>query len=426
MLNSGQLQRKLERTLLAFPWYGRLLGHTRAATALSELPLLTAETLERFYYAPGNPLERQPNLHAYRTSGTSSGYRKTIYYSDEDERRYAEIKSDLFARFLRAGEEVGLGSLRTAMSDMGTGHAADTAADVFARIGLQAESVSFRLPVERHLERLEAVRPHVLYTMPSILDRLLAAAERPSRLGIRKVILVGEPAPPAWLEQAALRLGIRTEDIMDTYGSIEIGTIAYFSHAHGRYLFAEGIEAEGWRPSAEPDFRGSAGLESLSGAGDGLEEDECVLVLTSLARDMFPALRYVTYDVVRDFRPIRVNGSWRPSFRALVKRLGPELKHGEKISVYDIEDVVYRHAEPSAAVRVHVADNKLRVRIVGGIGDLRRLAAIERELANRIPEIGAMIRGGLLEALKVEYVPQDDGTAAWADGGIKRKKIYYD
>lgn len=406
MGDSFRLKDKIERTLATFPWYGSLHFGGFAALAqtrdLAELPLITAELLEKHYYATYGPPGRGLRLHAYRTSGTSSGIRKTIYYSDEDERRYAEIKSRIYAQFLQGS------GARTALSDMGTGHAADTAPDIFRRIGLQAEAISFRLPIEQHLERLKTLRPHVLYTMPSILDRLLQASDDPSRYRIRKVILVGEVAPSAWIAQKAEQLGISPADIMDTYGSIEIGTIASYSHEHGRYLFAEGIEAEGVR-----------GDVRIPGS-DGLAEDESVLVLTSTARDLFPALRYVTYDVVRDLRPIPVDGKLRMSFQALVRRLGPELKHGEKISVYDIENVVYRHLR-NAIVRVQVTGNRLRVHIGDEKVDPAVLAAIENDLADCIPEIGQMIRGRLLEEIKVV---QDDHAGAIGEGAVKRKKIY--
>jgi phenylacetate-coenzyme A ligase PaaK-like adenylate-forming protein len=407
MRQTHWLEKKIERTLETFPWYGLLhpggADGLRKTTALGQLPLMTSERLEKHYYGAYRPPGDVRRLRVYRTSGTSSGIRKTIYYSEEDERRYAEIKSGIFGRFLQGS------GVRNALSDMGTGHAADTARDVFRRIGLQAESVSFRLPVERHLERLEALRPGVLYTMPSILDRLLQAADDPARFRIRKIILVGEPAPPAWQANVAERLGIRPADVMDTYGSIEIGTLAYFSHRHGRYLFAEGIEAEGLRD--EPLIAGSGTL------GDG----ESVLALTSTEREMFPAVRYVTYDVVRDLRPIEVDGERRMSFQALVRRLGPELKHGEKISVYDIENVVFRHLE-QAVVRIQVDGNKLRVHVRSEGANPERLAAIEHELMDRIPEIGQMIRNRLLDELKVV---QADSDAPFDGEAVKHKKIYY-
>ncbi|THF81780.1 CoF synthetase [Cohnella fermenti] len=409
-MEASELRRIIRQTLREFPWYESALreqGCLRARdedVPLAELPLMTSERLEKHYYTPNQPLGRRPDLRCYRTSGTSSGLRKAIYYSENDERAYAEIKSRMFAWFL-AGTGV-----RSALSDMGTGHAADTAAGIFARIGLQAESISFRLPVEKHLERLEKLRPNVLYTMPSILDNLLRAADDPLRFRIRKVILVGEAAAPAWIAGAAERLGIRETDVMDTYGSIEIGTIASYSHEHGRYVIAEGLGAEGLRTIPMP----------ARGEPASLADDESILTLTSSVRETFPAVRYVTYDVVRDLRPIRVDGALRQSFQALVRRIGPELKHGEKISVYDIEDVVYRHAG-QAIVRIEVAGGKLRVHVGGGIG-AEKLAAIGADLRERIPEIGRMVEGGLLEELQVLALDEDSLAE---ESSIKHKKIYY-
>lgn len=405
-----ELKKKIDQTIRTFPWYEAALkdrGRLHAIeepVPLGELPLMTADWLEKHYYTPQQPLSKQPNLRCYRTSGTSSGLRKAIYYSEDDELAYAEIKSRIFGRFL-AGTGV-----RTALSDMGTGHAADTAPGIFARIGLQAEAISFRLPVEKHLERLLALRPNVLYTMPSILDSLLRAADDPKSWRVRKVILVGEAAAPSWIARSAERLGILPTDVMDTYGSIEIGTIAYYSHEHGRYLIAEGLEAEGLRDIPMP-ARGEAAE---------LDEEESVLVLTSTVRETFPSLRYVTYDVVRDFRPVLVDGVWRQSFQALVRRLGPELKHGEKISVYDIEEVVFRHIG-QAIVRVEVSGNRLRVHIGGDPGE-STLRKIELDLRDRIPEIGRMIRGKLLEELQVLRL---DENASMEGSSIKHKKIYY-
>ncbi|MCD9022517.1 CoF synthetase [Cohnella sp. NL03-T5] len=397
----------MDQVLEVFPWYEQLLRDNgvdkEAIQSIRELPLFTSELLEQHYYNQEQPFGRQDNVTAYRTSGTSSLRRKTIYYSAEDEQNYLDIKADLFQRFLRPSDPC------AAISDMGTGHAANTAVEVFTRIGIHADSIPFQQPIEQHLDKLRSFRPQVLYTMPSILDHLLSAsADDLSDYGIRQIILVGEIASPAWLHSVAERLRIPAADITDTYGSIEIGTIAYYSHEHERYLFAEGIEAEG--VSAEALFSGI----------DPLGEGESVLVLTSLVRDLFPALRYVTYDIVRDLRPILVAGEWRMSFKAVVRRLGSELKHGEKISVYDIEDVVYRHLK-EALVRIHVRANKLSVHIDSDIKDPGIYEQIELELLDRIPEIGIMIRGGMLDALRV--IPSD---VAFDSAALKHKKIFYD
>ncbi|MDG0809501.1 phenylacetate--CoA ligase family protein [Cohnella rhizosphaerae] len=255
---------------------------------------------------------------------------------------------------------------------------------------------------------MRRIRPEVLYTMPSILDRILLAAEDSRAFGVRQVVLVGEIAAPGWIERAAGRLGIEPDAIVDTYGSIEIGTIAYYDHRHGRYLLAEGIEAEG------------IGAETLGEAYEPLPAGEQVLVLTSTVREAFPALRYVTYDVVRDLRDIVAGGVRRQSFSGIVKRIGPELKHGEKISVYDIENAVYRHIR-DAGVRVNVSGNALRVHLYGvPEADEALLGRVREELQDRIPEIGAMIRGGMLAGIDVVAEAGFDDEQSRA--AVKNKK----
>ncbi|MDQ0902444.1 CoF synthetase [Paenibacillus sp. V4I7] len=391
-----------------FPWY--LQGNDLVQSdeewrgALAALPLMSAATLETFYYTDNNPFLQRSDLNLYRTSGTSSKRRKTIFYSESDEEAYLRIKLDIFRTILEGHK------YRTAMADMGTGHAEATAVEVFRKLGMEAQSLSFQLPVEQHIERVASFRPEVLYTMPSILDRILLASDDPSAYGIRHVILVGEIAARGWIKRVAERLGIADEQITDTYGSIEIGTIAYFSHEHGRYLLAEGLMAEGVRAESLGE-----GLEPLA------DEQEQVLILTSTVRDSFPALRYVTYDVVRDLRPIMVDGVPRQSFQSIVKRIGTDLKHGEKISIYDIEDVVYHHLG-NASVRVNVAGNSLRVFVYSPNATTAVLESIRFDVENRIPEIGMMIRARILEGIQVIGGTFDDSLSRTS---VKNKKIFY-
>lgn len=208
----------------------------------------------------------------------------------------------------------------------------------------------------------------------------------------------------------AARFGLRETDILDTYGSIEIGTIASYSHELGRYVIAEGLHAE------------CVGAEELGEGFDPLPPDEKVLVLTSFVRDAFPAVRYVTYDVVRDFRTVSVNGELKQTFEAIVKRIGPELKHGEKISLYDIEEAILQHAE-DAAVRVSMSGRRLTVRVRSRLLLPEKLPAVREAVENRIPEIGAMIRGGLLEGIEVRLAADEEPEQGLR--GIKNRKIHY-
>ncbi|MDQ1911442.1 CoF synthetase [Paenibacillus sp. GD4] len=396
-----QWKAKLIEVGETYPWYTGLLGGRQAEEfgSLQELPLITSAVLEAHYYHQ----TPDPALAVYRTSGTSSGRRKAIFYSEEDDRRYVEIKTRLFGKLLEGS------GCRRALADMGTGHAASTATAIFDRLGLDNRSISFELPIERHIEALTAFRPDLLYTMPSILDHIVYASGDPRAFGIRKIILVGEIAPPQWQRNMAQLFGLDSRDVIDTYGSIEIGTIAYYSHDIGRYLLVDNMIAEG------------IGTKELGEALEPLGADESVLVLTSLVRSMLPALRFVTYDVVRDLRPVIVDGVEKMSFQSIVKRVGRELKHGEKISVYDIEQVVYRHLE-DAMVRVKMHNNALVVAIQSKSATEEAARIIQKELGECIPEIGLMIQNRLLGNIRVTLLPEGERME---NGQVKNKKLYY-
>ncbi|MFC4775845.1 hypothetical protein ACFO9Q_03510 [Paenibacillus sp. GCM10023252] len=409
--NDNDLRHKLSTIASRLPWYEQLLrplhpGGTPASLSLADLPLMNRSALEQFYYTDVPPADN--GLSVYRTSGTSTGKRKAIYYSAEDDEHYITVKIALFRQWLLAS---GGPPVSRVMSDMGTGHAASTAVVIFEKLGLEVESLSFELPIKEHVRRLEAYRPQLLYTMPSILDAIIRECTEPKALGILKVILVGELATPEWQAQKAAQLGIEKADILDTLGSIEIGTIAAYSHVHGRYLLVDGLYAEGLK------------AEELGEGFELLEEDERVLVLTSWVRDWFPALRYVTYDVVRGLETIMVDGKPRQSFRCVSKRIGPELKHGEKISLYDIEEAVYPFAS-DAEVRVKLQDNVLTIYIRSKLLEEGRLPEVKQAVEERIPDIGQMIRGGMLSGMNVLLVNED--SSVFERRSVKGKRVYYD
>lgn len=400
MLPLDKLQEKLQEVTGVFPWYKELLGNKKTSQTLQDLPLMSAEILEVHYY--NRPAD--PAFAVYRTSGTSSGRRKAIFYSEEDERQYVDIKTKLFGQLI-----AGSGCTK-ALADMGTGHAASTALDIFKRLGLEGGAIPFELPIEQHIERLQTFKPDLLYTMPSILDHIVYAAADPRAFGIRRIILVGEVATPQWQQNMARLFGLHPSHITDTYGSIEMGTMAYYSHEAGRYIFADGIYAEGIE------------ARELSLEIEPLGADEHILAVTSFVRQALPALRFVTYDVVRDLRPVMVNGVEKQSFQSIVKRVGKELKHGEKISLYDIEQAVYRHVQ-DAIVRVRVRDNALAVHIKSKSPLHTAIPAIRTEIRESIPEIGMMIRNRLLDDIEVIAAEQD---VPLESGQVKNKKLYYE
>ncbi|MWC28703.1 CoF synthetase [Paenibacillus sp. MMS18-CY102] len=375
-----------------YAWYAALLQRSGDRRDC-DVPYLTADILEQHYYNSEAP----EGCFVYRTSGTSGGRRKMIAYSEADERRYLAVKTRLFAQL--AGDR----PIKRAFADMGTGHAAATSIAIFQALGWECDSIAYNEPIERHIERLKQFRPDLLYTMPSLLDRIVCALDDPASLGIRCIVTVGESASPQWRSAMASTFGIHEGDVLDTYGSIEIGTIAWFDHSAGYYRLADGIYAE----TAEPAALG------IDGA---LASDEAALVLTSTQRAEFPAIRFVTGDVVRGFKPASEHTG--ATFEAIVRRIGPELKHGEKISIHDIEAAVFVHAK-RVQVRAASSANRLIVYLFGPDATPERAERIEAEIGQRVPEIGAMIRGGMLPRIEIVLASSESQLP---QGSVKQKK----
>ena len=161
--------------------------------------------------------------------------------------------------------------------------------------------------------------------------------------------------------------------------------------SYSAYVLADGIVAEG------------VTLDDVGLDGE-LAGDESLLVVTSVIRDSFPAVRYVTYDVVRGLR--LGDGKVPLTFRSIVKRVGHEFKHGEKMSLHDLEAVVYRHLK-DAIVRVRTEERRLRVLICSEQLDPAAREIITDELERCIPEIGVMIANGILDRIEIVSLPFD-------------------
>jgi phenylacetate-coenzyme A ligase PaaK-like adenylate-forming protein len=393
-------QQKLQQVQHRFPWYRPNLPET--GVHLPEpLPYLDANALLPYYEDRTIPQTGSDSAqHIFFTSGTSSGQRKRIVYSEADEQYYVQTKITLFRRLLKDRP------YRKACADLGTGHAATTATSIFSALGLDCLSIPFEWPIARHVEQIKQFRPEVLYTMPSVLEHLLSAVSNPHELGITKVILVGEICSPAWLMRIAERLHLKVSDIIDTYGSIEIGTIAYFCHDIGRYIVLDDLYAES--------------LPLSEGADEPLSSADSVLVLTAFRRDGFPAIRFVTNDLVRDLRSMTVNGTEKMTFACISGRVGGELKHGEKISIYDVEQAVFKELR-EASVRMECVHRCLRVYIRSAVEQAEALERIRVHIRDAIPAIGTMIANGLLADIEVLFAHDHP---LFARTTAKAKKIH--
>ncbi|MCD4850881.1 hypothetical protein LN996_08690 [Arthrobacter sp. AK01] len=379
----------VERISKQFPWYAELAKTD--APSLSTLPLINQAILEKHYY-----LETQvPNgTDTYFTSGTSGGTRKRILYGEDDDNAYVAQRRQLFDRFL-----TGVPRGSNAVADLGTGHAAASARRIFEEMGLQSFDIDFQRPISEHISLLNEWQPDVLFTMPMILDQLMQQSAA-LQISPRKIIVVGDLATAAWRQRVASHFGIQFNDVLDLFGSIEIGAIAYSDATTGRYKFHSHIIPE--LVNYEEVTRGHA-RGSRSGSG--------ILVLTSISRRYFPAIRYVTGDSITDLRK-ETSGEW--TFERIEGRQVGDFKHGERISSHDLCEAM---ATVFPAQPFEVLDgNAMTIRVVGSVSDNQR-KEFRRYVHHASPDIAVMTDAGLVGEILIQSVNSSDALVS----GAKRR-----
>jgi phenylacetate-coenzyme A ligase PaaK-like adenylate-forming protein len=372
-----------------FPWYDERCRQAGVGPEpeLTDLPLVDEAVLTERYYTVDHP--QLPDASAYLTSGTSSGVRKRILWTPDDHERYVAHRRDLFAGFLA---DVPAGSV--AVADLGTGHAAASAHEVFTELGLDAHDIDFSSPVAEHVDRLNEWRPDVFFTMPMVLDQLLAWPE-PLHIAPRKVMVVGDVAPANWRRHVAERFDIGYGDVLDVLGSIEIGAIAHHDPETDLYHLHDHIAAESL-PVHE--VYGGDPVELPPGGG--------ILLLTSFARRSFPALRYVTGDVVIGLRTIEHHGRSVQAYERIDSRYAGDVKHGERISAHDLCTAV-NHVLPGAVFEV-ANQGGLEIRVVADEVTPDDAEAIRAHLLALCPDVGQMSRSGLVAEVGVRAITTDE------------------
>jgi phenylacetate-CoA ligase len=136
--------------------------------------------------------------------------------------------------------------------------------------------------MDRYLETIRKLRPRMLFGYASALALLAAHAERRGRdmadLGIRVAFTTGETLHP---EQRAVIERVFAAPVANGYGSRDAGFIAHQCAAGSLHLSAEHIV-----------------VELIDAAGRPIEPgDKGEIVVTHLATDDFPFIRYRTGDM---------------------------------------------------------------------------------------------------------------------------------
>jgi phenylacetate-coenzyme A ligase PaaK-like adenylate-forming protein len=375
-----RIQTAARRAAARFTWYDRVLDDLPDGASAHGIPvpLLSEDDLATTYYAS----EGWGRRRTYVTSGTSTGIPKRVWWPEHDHRKYVEQRACLIQSFVG-------GACESACADLGTGHAADSALEVFARAGLRAAQIDVRLPIAAHVAWLRRDRPDLLFTMPMILERIISEG----RLGYvpRRLAVVGDVAPIEWRAAIAERLGMDPIHILDVLGSIEVGAIAYSDIRAGGYVFHRHIIPEVFDDSGAPAQTGQ-------------------LAVTSLARTGFPAVRYVSGDIVSGFRRFETEHGPRWGYERHLGRRGNELKHGEMLSVHAIA-VALAKAAPGAAWSVRRSGLEVVIEIDRLSYSIATANAVRAEIRNSHPDVDTMIRSGLVGDIQVEPVSFTGATA---------------
>ncbi len=374
-----------------FEWYASLLRDTGfdARPEISRVPILREVDLGATYYATERRLVE--GSRSYVTSGTTTGIPKSVDWPPLDHARYVEHRAAIFKGAVASG-------CVTACADLGTGHAAASALEIFNRAGLRGDELDVSRPIEEHVAVLRSTRPDLIYTMPMILERIVAA-DGPGYVP-RLIVVVGDLAPPEWRVAMAHRLGMDPDRILDVFGSIEVGAIAYSVETTGGYLFHEHIVPE-VIPAPGPDH-----------------PDAGLVVLTSLERDGFPAVRYAAGDVVDGLGRLELGGVPKWGYRRHLGREGQDVKHGELLGL-DAIAVAVAAAAPGVAWGVRRDGLEAVIEIDGG----RYSVEIAREICAAVraahPAVDQMIVSGLVGDIRVE--PADLANKSIAKRAVGRQ-----
>jgi hypothetical protein len=171
--------------------------------------------------------------------------------------------------------------------------------------------------------------------------------------------------------------------ILDLFGSMEVGAIAYSVDAIGGYVFHDHIVPE------------------VIGPADGAPADTGLLLLTSTARDAFPAIRYASGDIISGFAAAEYDDRlvWR--YEAHLGRTGAELKHGEMLSLHSIS-LAMSDLGPGVTWDVRRAG----LEVVIDVDQRSYTPALAAQLRSQVrranPAVDRMIASGLVGDIGVE------------------------
>ena len=333
---------------------------------------------------------------SFSSTGTS-GYPKRVAWTPDEDAWYMGEKEDLFAPWLN-------GCARGFIS-LAVGHNAGSARTVLEELGLDVRDAGLSA-LDDQCAVIASFAPDVLYCSPSILENLIVGLDRRHQrpASVRRIITNGEVLFPSARAHAQRFFGIDPTDLMDTYGSTEIGTIAYSCGSCRAFHFLDGLYPE----PAPAEVAYSDDL--IDGRSDAV-----VLAISSVKRTSFPVVRFITYDVVEGLRPSVCAGVRRFTFDRILGRCDDVLNYGELFSTYDLGDLIGSHL-PAARWFVFHPRNNLTIVVEGA-----EPAGFREELRSRYPLHSRMSDLGLLDPPEIRFVGDFDAFVARAAIPVARR-----
>ena len=209
---------------------------------------------------------------------------------------------------------------------------------------------------ELQLEAIAQLRPKFYCGTPSFLKILLEKGREANRSAssLKKALVGGEALPPS-LRAELKTLGV---DVLQSYGTAELGLIAYESSAMEGMILDEDVIVEIVRP----------------GTGDPLPPGEVgEVVVTVLGNPVYPMIRFATGDMSAFMPGISPCGRTNTRIRGWMGRADQTTKvKGMFITPGQLAEVAKRHRE-IAKIRLEVSSENnldamvLKVELRGGV-----------------------------------------------------------
>jgi len=347
-------------------------------TNVKQLPFLTEDLLLKNYY--NNCTNKNNNTLEYKTSGTTSGSPKKILFSHEDHATYVKQRAYFLHNHFNK-------KCNNAAFVLGRGHVSDSLCEIFNLLKIDAKRFYHNQHINFIIKNLNKLNPDILYTMPAVLDVLISTKNL--KISPKKICIGGDVATAIWKQNVCDFFNLKTTDLLDIFGSTEIGNIAYFDHSLKKYKFCEHIFPEIIEPNVLfPNIK-HANTEAK------------ILVLTSFSRMSFPAIRYVTYDLICGFKKIERNNKQIYIFDKCIGRIGSEFKHGVRISMYDIEHAVNKII-PNTLFSISDNEGKLKILIHKNDITKTQIENIRKHILNTNNTLFKMIKAGSVNDIIIE------------------------